>query len=133
MKYPGEAVGVVCWGCQGGFPEAVGHSHQEFTGRQGGIVSRGPGCVKAEGCEGLGASWELGVVRGGWPRCRERGRRSQTWGSGRSQATVPHTGLWVFPEGRGDLLGVLTKQEHGHGLEDKGGIEPDWRQETQAA
>lgn len=30
------------------------------------MVSRGPGCVKAEGCEGLGDSGEWSVVQGAW-------------------------------------------------------------------
>lgn len=59
IKYSSKVVGVVCWGCQEGFPEELVGSGQEFSGRR-------LGYVKAEVCPGLGASWGLGVVQGGW-------------------------------------------------------------------
>lgn len=124
VKYTSKAVGVVCWDCREGFPEAV-RSEQEFTERQGGIVGRGPGCAKLRAAKGLG-------LLGSWAWCKVAGLgggagsmvggvkpgkvgRVRPW-----RVSLPHTGLWVFPSRLGDPLGGLTKEGHGHGLEDEG-------------
>lgn len=49
------------------------HGDQGVTGRQEGTLSRGLGYVRAEGCQGLGASWESGVVPGGWTLVQVQG------------------------------------------------------------
>lgn len=136
VKYTSKAVGVVGWDCGEGFPEAV-RSEQVFTGRQGGIVGRGPGCVKPRAAKGLG-------LLGNWAWCKVAGLgggAGSTMGGvklGKVGSQAPeglpstHRALGL-PFGREDPLGGLTKEGHGHGLEDEGGLWPDWWQEIQVA